>query len=67
MTAEYDSAIYYFQETTRLNPMNSDAFNNLGLAWEEKGDNLNAKKYYQKAIEVDPDNKLAKENLRRVQ
>ncbi|UKN03403.1 tetratricopeptide repeat protein [Paracrocinitomix mangrovi] len=63
MTDEYDSAIYYFQECTKWDPTNFEAYNNLGLSWEKKGDVLNAKKYYQKAIDINPNFQLAKDNL----
>lgn len=66
MTQEYDSAVYYFQECTKWDPQNYQAYNNLGLAWEKKGDKLNAKKYYQKAVEINPDFQLAKDNLNAV-
>jgi len=39
------------------------AYNNLGLAYELSGDIPNAKKYYQKAIDANPDFQLAKDNL----
>jgi tetratricopeptide (TPR) repeat protein len=67
MTDEFDSAIYYFDKCTFLDPTNYEAYNNLGYAWQKKGDLLNAKKYYQKAIEVNPDYQLAKDNLNDLQ
>lgn len=66
-TEDQDSAIYYYKQCTKWDPTNYEAFNNLGLAWEKKGDRLNAKKYYQKAIEVNPDYQLAKDNLNALQ
>ncbi|MBD3638176.1 MAG: tetratricopeptide repeat protein [Crocinitomicaceae bacterium] len=63
MTEELDSAIYYFEKCTYWDPGNYAAFNNLGLAWEKKGDLNNARKYYHKAVEINPDFQLAKDNL----
>lgn len=62
-TEELDSAIYYLTLATERDPLYFQAFNNLGLAYELKGDIPNAKKYYQKAIDANPDFQLAKDNL----
>ena len=67
MTDEVDSAIYYFTECTKWDPSNFEAYNNLGLAYEKQGDIYNAKKYYQKAVEIYPDYQLAKDNLNALQ
>lgn len=63
MTEELDSAKYYFERSTQLDPMYYQAYNNLGLTYEKMGDKVNARRYYQKAIEINPDFKLAKDNL----
>jgi tetratricopeptide (TPR) repeat protein len=67
MTDELDSAVYYFEECTKWDPGNFEAFNNLGLAYEKKGDIYNAKRYYQKSIEINPDFRLAKQNFNALQ
>ena len=66
MTDEFDSAVYYFDKCTYWDPTNYEAYNNLGLAWEKSGDKTNARRYYQKAIEINPDFQLAKENLNKL-
>ncbi len=66
MTKDLDSAIYYFTKATDLDPEYFQAYNNLGLAYETKGDLDNAKKSYQLAVEANPDFQLAKDNLDRV-
>lgn len=58
-----DSAIFYLTKATELDPFYYQAYNNLGLAYENKGDIKNAKKFYTKAIEANPDFQLAKDNL----
>jgi len=63
MTEELDSAKYYFERSTQLDPMYYQAYNNLGLTYEKMGDKVNARRYYQKAIEINPDFQLAKDNL----
>jgi tetratricopeptide (TPR) repeat protein len=63
MTEDLDSAVFYFEKSTRLDPTFYQAYNNLGLAYEKKGNLDAARKYYQKAIEINPDFQLAKDNL----
>ncbi|MCG8577810.1 MAG: tetratricopeptide repeat protein [Flavobacteriales bacterium] len=67
MTEDLDSAIYYFEKATDIDPEYFQAFNNLGLCYEKKDDIASAKKYYQKAVEINPDYQLAKDNLNAVQ
>lgn len=63
LTEKLDSAIHYLILATDRDPMYFQAYNNLGLAYELSGDIPNAKKYYQKAIDANPDFQLAKDNL----
>ena len=65
-TENLDSAIYFFTVATQLDPQYYQAYNNLGLAYETKGDLENARKNYTKAVEANPDFKLAKDNLNRL-
>ncbi len=67
ITQELDSAIYYFDKATECDPGYFQAYNNLGLAYETKGDIDNAKKAYQRAVEANPNFQLAKDNLNRLQ
>jgi len=60
---ELDSAIYFFDYTTRVDSIHIFAYNNLGLALERNGEIEKAKSAYRKAIEINPDFKLAKKNL----
>ncbi|MFD1551187.1 hypothetical protein DNU06_16735 [Putridiphycobacter roseus] len=59
----YDSAIYFFEKATLIDSLSANAFNNLGLAHEYKGNDQMAIKYYKKAIQLQPDFALAKKNL----
>lgn len=67
MTEQLDSAIICFNKAVELDPEYFQAYNNLGLAYEKKGDVAQAKNFYTKAIEINPDFKIAKENLNRLQ
>ncbi|MBI3134005.1 MAG: tetratricopeptide repeat protein [Bacteroidetes bacterium] len=67
MTEQIDSAVYFFNKAVELDPQYYQAYNNLGLAYEKKGDLTNARLYYTKAVEINPDYKLAKDNLNRLQ
>lgn len=67
ITGELDSAIHYLTIATERDPEYYQAFNNLGLAYETKGDIENAKKNYTKAIEANPEFQLAKDNLNSLQ
>lgn len=58
-----DSAIFYLTKATECDPDYYQAYNNLGLAYETKKDYENAKKFYSKSIEANPDFQLAKDNL----
>lgn len=60
---EYDSSIYFFDKTTQLDTAHFQAYNNLGLSYEYSGDIEKAKVNYRKAIDINPDFKLAKDNL----
>ena len=64
-TSEFDSAAYYFEKSVLYNPRSSNAYYNLGLAQEEQGKINAAKMAYQKALDLDASNTLAKEALKR--
>lgn len=58
-----DSAIYFFEKAISIDTMYFQAYNNLGLAYERTGDKELAKRYYKKALKINPDFELAKKNL----
>ena len=62
-----DSAIFFFDKAVYFDPEYYKAYNNLGLCYEKKKDYNEARKYYQKAIEIYPDFQLAKDNLNALQ
>lgn len=66
ITEDLDSAVYFFSKAVEIDPSYYQAYNNLALAYEKKGDIENARFYYTRAIEINPEFKLAKENLNRL-
>ena len=58
-----DSAIMASKKAIELNPQLSDGYKSLGLALQYKGEPEKAKEQYQKAINLDPYNDMASNNL----
>jgi tetratricopeptide (TPR) repeat protein len=63
---KYKEAIDSFTESVKIDPLSSSGFNNIGHAYEKLGNTEMARKNYQKAVELDPNNQLAKENLEKL-
>jgi len=60
----YPQAIVQFKKTIALKPDESDAYNNLGIAYgHQKGEEEKAKIFFEKAIELNPRNAEALNNL----
>ena len=55
-------AIYRWERATQLDPTYAAAFNNLAVAYEQSGQLDKARAAYDKAIALDPDNQLIKQN-----
>ena len=55
-------AIYRWQRATEIDPSYAAAFNNLAVAYEHEGDFEKARQSYEKAVQLDPDNALIKQN-----
>jgi tetratricopeptide (TPR) repeat protein len=49
----YEDAITYYTRALKVNPKDSIAYNNRGLAWWKKGDYDNAIADFTKAVEID--------------
>jgi Flp pilus assembly protein TadD len=52
-----------FQAAVRINPEDANAEANLGSAFAEIGDAKQARLHYERALLLNPNNELAKENL----
>jgi Flp pilus assembly protein TadD len=55
-------AIYRWQRAAEIDPKYAEALNNLAIAWEHEGDLDKARVAYEKALEIEPNNALIKQN-----
>ena len=56
-------AIYRWERATQLDPSYAAAFNNLAIAYEHEGELEKARGAYEKALSLEPDNALIKQNF----
>ena len=56
-------AIYRWERATQLDPTYAAAFNNLAVAYEQEGQLDKARAAYEKAIALEPNNTLIKQNF----
>lgn len=55
-------AIYRWERAAQIDPSYAAAHNNLAVAYEHEGDFEKARQAYEKAIELEPNNTLIKQN-----
>jgi type IV pilus assembly protein PilF len=55
-------AIYRWEKAAELDPTYAAAFNDLAIAYEHEGQLAKARKAYEKAIELDPNNQQVRQN-----
>ena len=55
-------AIYRWDQATKIDPSYPAAFNNLAVAYEHEGEFDKARKAYERAIELDPENEMVRQN-----
>src|SRR5215831_13170701 len=55
-------AIYRWEKATELDPTYAAAFNDLAIAYEHEGQLEKARKAYEKAVELDPNNNQVRQN-----
>ena len=55
-------AIYRWQKATELDPTYAAAYNDLAIAYEHEGQLDKARKAYEKALELDPNNTQVRQN-----
>jgi curved DNA-binding protein CbpA len=53
-----------FIKATRLEPWNAEAFVGLGVLYKKEGLHVKARKQFERALQIDPDHKIAKRELR---
>jgi len=63
---DLDSALYFFNKTIEVDSFHFGAYNHLGLTYEDKGDLVKALKFYEKAVEINPEFKVAIKNVKRL-
>ena len=55
-------AIYRWEKAVELDPTYAAAFNDLAIAYEHEGQLDKARKAYEKALEIDPENSQIRQN-----
>ena len=55
-------AIFRWERATKIDPTYAAAYNNLAIAYEHEGELDKARASYEKALELDPNNALIKQN-----
>jgi Tfp pilus assembly protein PilF len=58
----WKEAAYRWKKAVELDPTYAAAWNNLAIAYEHQGDFENAEEAYSKAVDLDPDNMLIRQN-----
>ena len=55
-------AIFQWERAVKIDPAYASAYNNLAIAYEHEGDLEKARASYEKALELEPNNALIKQN-----
>jgi Flp pilus assembly protein TadD len=58
----WKEALYRWQRAVQIDPTYAAAYNNLAIAYEHEGKFEEARKAYEKALELDPQNQLIQQN-----
>ena len=58
----WKEAAYRWDRATQLDPTYAAAFNNLAIAYEHQGDFEKARIAYEKAVELEPNNTMIRQN-----
>lgn len=61
---QLDSAMYYYNSALQSEPTFVEAWHNLGLCYEEKGDRFRALDCYKKAVKYNPNFELSRERAK---
>jgi Tfp pilus assembly protein PilF len=55
-------AIYRWDQAAKIDPSYAAAFNNLAVAYEHEGEFDKARKAYERALELEPENQMVRQN-----
>jgi Tfp pilus assembly protein PilF len=55
-------ALARWERAVKIDPAYASAYNNLAIGYEQQGELDKARSAYEKALEIDPDNSLIKQN-----
>jgi Tfp pilus assembly protein PilF len=58
----WKEAIYRWQRAVEIDPTYAAAFNNLAIGYEQQGNFDKARKAYEKAVELEPNNLMIRQN-----
>jgi Flp pilus assembly protein TadD len=58
----WKEAAYRWERATQLDPTYGSAFNNLAIAYEQQGDFEKARNAYEKAVALEPNNTMIRQN-----
>jgi len=59
----WKEAIYRWERATQIDPTYAAAFNNLAIGFEQAGDFDKARQAYERAVELEPNNLLIRQNF----
>jgi Flp pilus assembly protein TadD len=59
----WKEALYRWQRAVKIDPTYAAAWNNLAIAYEHEGQFEEARKAYEKAVGLDPENLLIRQNF----
>ncbi len=59
----WKEALYRWERATQIDPTYAAAFNNLAIGYEQSGDFDKARAAYEKAVELEPNNLMIRQNF----
>lgn len=60
---QLDNAYNNFAMALKYDPASANAYGNIGVVYQKKGDYVKAREYYQKALSIDPGNKVFMDDM----